>query len=670
MKPSNAESEQQRQTAYRLWLTLGLLGAHRFYLDRLLSGGLQLSLALVTLLVMDRTLMPAMVLGLWWLLDMFLITGYCRSPAARQVAAIEPADARKLSDLHQHYQTAMLHRDFAKAIEFCDHAMDLVESTAGKDNALAVNWHVRLADAHLSRGAPTEAVVLYNHAIGVQERLGDHAGLCHALYGLAQARLDAGQPETAESAYRRLLELQTDSTPDDNGRLRTLIDLSRLYTAGHRPHEALPLLEDAARLAAQDHGATALEYKVRVWCGQAAALTELERPAEAQELYERAISLLQAAHETAGLLMADCRYGLGVLCLRQGRIAEADKALSAALDIREKTAPNRQPSADMRFGFDAFGGSGPQSPAAADPEVVAAILFDLVTVAVKSNDPARAMMLAGHWRHLQERIYGVDHPKAVRARARIESLRNFLGIPSADHPDNAPYCLLGDAVSADSLEEGASAASGLAAHPEGAAAHGHDHPIVSVHTLDGALHIASRVTGQPKRAFASRNGGLEKTDSARSVLVPEAQAMDLLDKVRDLLPWDFQVFIGTTRWQVGEVHPGKVELVVIQSGSALDALRTAATAAPGLTTAQLLGCLQSWDNRYGLDIVTAESDEVGFCLLTRPDDMDSFYRELLAFCPALRASLPGPEALAARLADLRTVLRLRWYHAAPGFSLA
>jgi hypothetical protein len=146
--------------------------------------------------------------------------------------------------------------------------------------------------------------------------------------------------------------------------------------------------------------------------------------------------------------------------------------------------------------------------------------------------------------------------------------------------------------------------------------------------------------------------------------------MDLLDKVRDLLPWDFQVFIGTTRWQVGEVHPGKVELVVIQSGSALDALRTAATAAPGLTTAQLLGCLQSWDNRYGLDIVTAESDEVGFCLLTRPDDMDSFYRELLAFCPALRASLPGPEALAARLADLRTVLRLRWYHAAPGFSLA
>ena len=108
--------------------------------------------------------------------------------------------------------------------------------------------------------------------------------------------------------------------------------------------------------------------------------------------------------------------------------------------------------------------------------------------------------------------------------------------------------------------------------------------------------------------------------------------------------WNVRCASFTSGSQAGEVHPGKVELV-IQSGSALDAVRTAATAAPGLTTAQLLGCLQSWDKRYGLDIVTAESDEVGFCLLTRPDDMDSFYRELLAFCPALRASLPGPEAL-------------------------
>lgn len=669
MKPSNAESEQQRKTAYRLWLVLGLLGAHRFYLERFLSGGLQLSLAMVTLLVMDRTLAPAMVLGLWWWLDVFLIPGYCRSPAARQVAAIEPADARKLSDLNQHYQTAMLHHDFAKAIEFCGQAMDLVESTAGKDNALAASWHVRLADAHLLRGAPEEAMVLFNQAVGVQERLGDHAGLCHSLYGLAQARLDAGQPETAESAYRRLLDLQADSMQEDSGRLRTLIDLSRLYTTGHRPHEALPLLDEAARLAAQDHGATALEYKVRVWCGQAAAFAELERHTEAQELYERAVSLLQASHETAGLLMADCRHGLGRLYLRQGRVAEADKALSAALDIREKLAPTRQQSANMKFGFDASGGSGHQQ-AAADPAAVAAILFELVTVAVKSNDPARAMMLAGHWRHLQERIYGVDHPKAVRARARIESLRNFLGIPSDDHPDNAPYCLLGDAVSADGLGEGAASKQGLSVHPEGAVAHGHDHAIASVHTLDGALHIASRVTGQPKRAFASRNGGLEKTDAARSVLVPEAQAMDLLDKVRDLLPWDFQVFIGTTRWQVGEVHPGKVELVVIQSGSALDVVRTAGTAAPGLTTAQLLSRLQAWDQRYGLDIVTAERDEVGFCLLTKPEDMDMFYRELLEFCPSLRASLPGPEALTARLADLRTVLRLRWYQATSSLSLA
>lgn len=70
-----ANEKKSAAVAYILWFFLGFFGAHRFYLGRWVSGLIQLVLfgigsALAFILV---GYLPLAVLGLWWLIDAFLI---------------------------------------------------------------------------------------------------------------------------------------------------------------------------------------------------------------------------------------------------------------------------------------------------------------------------------------------------------------------------------------------------------------------------------------------------------------------------------------------------------------------------------------------------------------------------------------------------------------------
>jgi TM2 domain-containing membrane protein YozV len=76
--------------AYLLWFFLGYLGAHRFYLGRFGSGLLMLLLfglswALTFLLIGYAGLL---VIGIWWLVDAFLIPGMTSSYNTRVIERI------------------------------------------------------------------------------------------------------------------------------------------------------------------------------------------------------------------------------------------------------------------------------------------------------------------------------------------------------------------------------------------------------------------------------------------------------------------------------------------------------------------------------------------------------------------------------------------------------
>lgn len=81
MSPSpSARRPKSLVVAYALWLPLGLLGAHRFYLGRRATG---LALACVTLatlllLVVYVGLLTAWLAVGWWLVDAVLLPGMVR----------------------------------------------------------------------------------------------------------------------------------------------------------------------------------------------------------------------------------------------------------------------------------------------------------------------------------------------------------------------------------------------------------------------------------------------------------------------------------------------------------------------------------------------------------------------------------------------------------------
>ncbi len=63
--------------AYLLWFFLGYLGAHRFYLGRVVSGIVMLVMSLLSVLltVVLIGFLGLLVIGLWWFIDAFLIPG-------------------------------------------------------------------------------------------------------------------------------------------------------------------------------------------------------------------------------------------------------------------------------------------------------------------------------------------------------------------------------------------------------------------------------------------------------------------------------------------------------------------------------------------------------------------------------------------------------------------
>ncbi len=99
--PPHAIPQQQRQivvlahpksmgVAYALWLFLGQLGLHRFYLDRAGSGIAQLLLGLVGWATVWIVIgfIPLAILWIWLLVDLFLTASMVREANQRISAAV------------------------------------------------------------------------------------------------------------------------------------------------------------------------------------------------------------------------------------------------------------------------------------------------------------------------------------------------------------------------------------------------------------------------------------------------------------------------------------------------------------------------------------------------------------------------------------------------------
>jgi TM2 domain-containing membrane protein YozV len=72
-------------TAFLLWIFVGWLGAHRFYLGSTGSGAAMLALWLIGILtsILGVGLLLIAAVGIWWFIDLFLISGMVRDHNVR-----------------------------------------------------------------------------------------------------------------------------------------------------------------------------------------------------------------------------------------------------------------------------------------------------------------------------------------------------------------------------------------------------------------------------------------------------------------------------------------------------------------------------------------------------------------------------------------------------------
>ena len=144
-----------------------------------------------------------------------------------------------------------------------------------------------------------------------------------------------------------------------------------------------------------------------------------------------------------------------------------------------------------------------------------------------------------------------------------------------------------------------------------------------------------RLSGQTPRDYMTFDFGRERDDSAVSVVVAEAQALELVEQIRAELPDGLLAFAGTNRWLGDEVHDGKVEVVIGEGLNQYDILRLARSDAVnyGMMTEDLIAWFTARENEIEIDIWQASTDMIQAFVLSGPRDMNSFVADLYAFCP-------------------------------------
>ena len=245
-----------------------------------------------------------------------------------------------------------------------------------------LNFAIALTDEG-QRAAATkvleEALAMHRHALGDK-----HLRTVTNRNLVANNYLTLGDPDRAEVIFQELLPVERELYPDDIQIARTLLGLSYGLVRRHQAGEALPLAEEALRIAIHREGPDSMEAAL-AYSSVAEAHRSMGSGARALPLYRQARALYQKAlgpdsprvatilSQEGLILMQDgklslaeramkqavqslskscqgclveltvAQTNLGLLRLRQKRYREADEAYTAAIELREKLAVSRGP---------------------------------------------------------------------------------------------------------------------------------------------------------------------------------------------------------------------------------------------------------------------------------------------------------------------------------------
>lgn len=180
--------------------------------------------------------------------------------------------------------------------------------------------------------------------------------------------------------------------------------------------------------------------------------------------------------------------------------------------------------------------------------------------------------------------------------------------------------------------------------------------------VDSVAQRIARVLGKPVRPYSTYEFGSGRDPRARSFLVGKDFPLNMVARMRTLLPSDLILFLGTCRWLGEEKHDGLVELVLAPGRDPLDAVRVGRVdpANHGLDAESVVARLRDYDRRFGLELYEANSDSVRFRLQRLPPEGTEVADDLLAFCPDLADHFATPADLMRAVRESGGWITLWW----------
>ncbi len=164
-----------------------------------------------------------------------------------------------------------------------------------------------------------------------------------ALHEQASAAQNAGQYREAERLHRAVLEgiKQLPAFPPSE-LARQLANLASVLTLQDRPDEALPLLQRAQSLLAQQPSSDPAQYAT-LHGNFGEAYASRKEWTQAEREFNESINGLTQAGVTDRLYLFEYDHGLGYVYWKTGRLAEARKRYEAALRVVRDISPPSHP---------------------------------------------------------------------------------------------------------------------------------------------------------------------------------------------------------------------------------------------------------------------------------------------------------------------------------------
>ncbi|MBM3761674.1 MAG: tetratricopeptide repeat protein [Acidobacteria bacterium] len=167
------------------------------------------------------------------------------------------------------------------------------------------------------------------------------------LMNLALAQRMAGDLEGAAANLRRTLAVQRMVSKVNDGQFgQTLSNLGVVLEEGQRPHEALEVYEEALSIRQAAHGEQSIEV-ARTRVNQACALIALENWGEAERCLRAALPVLQSYPGMQDLGQAYDTYG--ELLEKQKRDAEAEPMREASIQSLRQALGDKHPEVAKQF---------------------------------------------------------------------------------------------------------------------------------------------------------------------------------------------------------------------------------------------------------------------------------------------------------------------------------